>query len=147
MPAQHPEAEAAASAPASSPLLRLLPMHEGFRILDRRWVLFETLGQGGMGVVFRGKHHVLDEEVAVKCLNPGLLHAGGELLSRFRKEAKAATLVKDPHVVTVRDLAEDGDVHFIVMEYVKGVNLRELVHRHGPLKLVDALRIALALAK
>jgi len=50
-----------------------------------------------------------------------------ELLSRFRKEAKAATLVKDPHVIAVRDLAEDSGVHFIVLEYVEGSKLREVV--------------------
>ena len=121
-------------------------MHEGFRILDRRWVLFETLGQGGMGIVFRGRHHMLDDEVAVKCLSPGFLHLNDELLSRFRKEGKAATLVKDPHVIAVRDLSEDAGVHFIIMEYVQGANLRELVHRHGSLKLADALRIAYGLA-
>ncbi|MFT7540342.1 MAG: serine/threonine protein kinase/formylglycine-generating enzyme required for sulfatase activity [Gammaproteobacteria bacterium] len=133
--------------PLADPLLRDVPTIEGYKVLDQRYVLFETLGQGGMGVVYRGQHGALDIEVAVKCLDPGLVRRNGEFVARFEKEARAAARIQHQNVVRVYDVAEDQGLHYIVMEYVQGEDARKRIARKGALGPDESARLILGAAR
>ncbi len=133
--------------PISDPLLRDVPVVDNYKVLDRRYVLFETLGQGGMGVVYRGKHTDLEIEVAVKCLDPGLLRRNDSFVQRFKKEARAAASIQHENVVRVYDVADSSGLHFLVMEFIEGEDVRKRVARKGPLDPDEAGRIILGAAR
>jgi WD40 repeat protein/serine/threonine protein kinase len=95
-------------------------------------VLLERLGEGGMGQVFKARHARLDRVVALKVIRKDrLVHKGA--LSRFQREARAAARLSHPNIVSVFDADEVAGTHFLVMEYVEGVDLSRYVKQHGPL--------------
>ena len=109
--------------------------------------VIQRLGAGGMGEVFLAYDPRLDRQVAIKRIRPG---AGldGEHRARLRREARVAAALTHPAIVQVFDLLTDiadTDAHAIVMEYVPGTTLREIL-RQGPLPLAEGLRIAVAIA-
>jgi serine/threonine-protein kinase len=97
--------------------------------------------QGGMGAVYRGKHVLMDKTVAIKVLKPSL--AGDDaVVARFSREAKAASKISHPHAVSVTDFGEaENGIVFLVMEYLDGRTLKEVIASDGPLKLNRALNI------
>lgn len=99
--------------------------------------ILEKLGEGGMGVVYKARDLHLDRVVAIKLLPPEKT-ADPERKRRFIQEARAASALNHPAIVTVHDVACDGSVDFIVMECVSGKTLGELIGRKG-LKLKDVL--------
>ncbi|MFT7463744.1 MAG: serine/threonine protein kinase, partial [Pseudohongiellaceae bacterium] len=131
----------------TDPLLRDVPDGEGHKVLDGRYVLFEVLGRGGMGVVYRAHHLGLDVEVAIKCLDPSLAHGDEQFVLRFEREARAAARVKNAHVVAVQDVSWASGLHYIAMEFVAGENARQRVQRKGGLALGEALAIALGASR
>ena len=131
----------------SDPLLQNLPDGGEGKLLDRRYELFEVLGAGGMGTVYRGRQRHLEREVAVKCLDPRLVQRDPKAVERFHREGRAAERIEHPNVVRVHDVAESEGLHYLVMEYVDGEDVRERVRRSGPLALGEALRIALDVAR
>jgi serine/threonine protein kinase len=96
-----------------------------YRILDQ-------LGQGGMGRVFKAVHRTMNRVVAVKVLAPHLVRTE-KAQHLFQREVRAAARLIHPNIVTAYDANQIGDRHFLVMEYVDGPNLEQLVRRHGPL--------------
>lgn len=90
------------------------------------YVIEGVLGRGGMGVIHRARHTALDKPVALKLLAQRLA-ADPDLVARFQREARALARLDHPHVVRVHDLGSDGTRHWIVMELVEGVTLRELM--------------------
>ncbi len=105
-----------------------------------RYEILEQVGEGGAALVFRGRDHHLDRDVAIKVLRPEL--AGDpEFAERFRREATAAGGLCHPHIAQVYDIGSEGGVPFIVMEYVSGGTLRDRL-RSGPLPVDEALHIA-----
>jgi serine/threonine-protein kinase len=100
-------------------------------LLGGRYVLAETLGRGGMAVVYRATDTVLGREVAVKVLADRLAR-DPSFVERFRREAWAAARLSHPGVVTVFDHGSEGRLHYIVMELVEGPTLSDLLAR-GPL--------------
>jgi serine/threonine-protein kinase len=121
------------------------------RVLADRYELEEVLGQGGMARVFKGNDRVLSRTVAVKVLSPQF--AGDEqFVARFRREAQAAAALNHPNIVSVYDTGSQGDVHYIVMEYVEGRTLRDVIRQEGPLlperasEIAEAVSSALAAA-
>ncbi|MGH2710658.1 MAG: Stk1 family PASTA domain-containing Ser/Thr kinase [Actinomycetota bacterium] len=111
------------------------------RVLAGRYELEEVLGQGGMARVFKGTDTVLNRTVAVKVLSPQF--AGDEqFVARFRREAQAAAALNHPNIVSVYDTGSQGDVHYIVMEYVEGRTLRDIIKQEGPLLPQRAIEIA-----
>ena len=113
-----------------------------------QFVLQKFVGGGGMGVVFRALDTTLDREVAVKVLSRD--QAGDdETLRRFRNEAQSAARLNHDNIARVFYVGEDRGVHYIVFEFIEGVNIRDLVEQQGPLSLNQALsytyQIALAL--
>src|SRR5450756_266903 len=111
--------------------------------------IVEKLGAGGMGVVYRARDTHLDRFVAIKVLPPGKV-ADAERKARFVQEAKAASALNHPNIVTIYDIDEADGVHFIAMEHVAGKTLHESIPRKGlPVNqaLKCAVQIADALAK
>jgi eukaryotic-like serine/threonine-protein kinase len=107
------------------------------------------LGAGGMGEVYKAKDTRLGRDVAIKVLPAGMID-NQERRQRFIREARAASLLNHPNIVTIHDIAETGGVHFIVMEYVPGKTLADAIPARG-MEPAVALRygqqIAGALAK
>lgn len=113
-----------------------------------QFTLQKFVGGGGMGIVFRAHDTTLDREVAVKVLSRDQ-SADEETLRRFRNEAQSAARLNHDNIARVFYVGEDRGVHYIVFEFIEGVNIRDLVDREGPLPLNQALsytyQIALAL--
>jgi Tol biopolymer transport system component/predicted Ser/Thr protein kinase len=114
----------------------------GQRLLH--YEITEKLGEGGMGVVYKARDTHLDRFVAIKVLPPEKVADAGRK-ARFVQEAKAASALNHPNIVTVHDISSDGGVDFIAMEYVSGKTLDCLIPRKG-LRLGDALKIAVQIA-
>lgn len=114
-------------------------------VLNNRYRLLEMVGSGGMAVVYRGVDLLLQRQVAVKVLRESF--AGDPaFLARFQREARAAAALDHPNVVTVYDVGQDGDHHYIVMEYVRGQDLKTLIRQRGRLNVEEALSIAIQIA-
>ena len=94
--------------------------------------LLEPVGAGGMGRVYKARHQRMKRIVALKVLAPELLRSGS-MRARFQREVEAAARVSSPHIVTAFDAGESNGCDFLVMEYVEGVSLADLVKRDGPL--------------
>jgi len=108
--------------------------------------LLEEVGRGGTGVVYRAKHTRLKNIVAVKVL-PAEALMRPDTLARFDREMAAIGQLEHPHIVKATDAGEDEGRHFLVMEYVAGGNLANLVNRQGPLPVVDAIACILQAAR
>jgi len=113
--------------------------------IGERYELRECIGIGGMARVYLAHDRVLNREVAVKILNPALA-ADPLFVERFRREAQAAAALNHPNIVTIYDTGTTDDTYFIVMEYVPGPNLKEIIRAHGPLPEGDALTIGAQVA-
>src|SRR5689334_7285706 len=100
--------------------------------------LEKFVGGGGMGVVFRALDTTLNREVAVKVLARDQ-SADEETLRRFRNEAQSAARLNHENIARVHYVGEDRGLHYIVFEYIEGINIRDLVAQGGPLPLEDAL--------
>jgi beta-lactam-binding protein with PASTA domain/predicted Ser/Thr protein kinase len=116
------------------------------RVLGNRYEIQGVLGQGGMAKVFKGRDTVLGREVAVKVLSPQFV-TDDQFVTRFRREAQAAAGLNHPNIVSVFDTGDQGDIHYIVMEYVQGRTLRDAIKSEGPLMPERAAEIADAVAK
>jgi hypothetical protein len=102
------------------------------------------IGEGGMGVVYRAHDERLDRDVAIKVLPDDVAHDEARL-SRFEREAKTVSQLSHPHICTLHDVGLDGDVHFLVMEFLEGESLAERLQRK-PLPFDQALRYAVQIA-
>ncbi len=98
----------------------------------REYRLLEQIGQGGMGTVFRALHTRLDKVVAVKVIRAAR-QADAMAVARFEREMQAVGRVEHPNIVRATDAGEVDGIHFLVMEFVDGVTLAQLVREHGPL--------------
>lgn len=105
-------------------------------LLNSRYRIDAKLGEGGMGIVYKAHDTLLDRAVAVKSLVPALL--GEEGLKRLLREAQSAAQLTHPNIVAVYDVIDDGDARLIVMEYVEGSPLADLI----PLEIPRAIDIA-----
>lgn len=114
----------------------LLGKWRGFTI--GKFKLLERVGVGGMGQVFLCEHMFMKKRVAVKVLPPAKADQPAAL-GRFYREARAAGGLDHPNIVRTHDIDQDGNLHFIVMDYVDGPNLLDVVKKHGPLDLGRAV--------
>jgi Tol biopolymer transport system component/tRNA A-37 threonylcarbamoyl transferase component Bud32 len=104
------------------------------------YALLEKLGEGGMGTVYKARHAELDRLVAIKVLRKGYVEEDWAV-ARFRREIKAVGQLDHPHIVRAYDARKIADTHFLVMEYVDGLDLNELVDCCGPLPTADACEL------
>ncbi len=101
------------------------------RTLNGRYRLDEMIGEGGMAVVYRGYDLLLGRVVAVKILREQF-GSDQNFLLRFTREAQSAAKLSHPHIANVYDVGHDAETQFIVMEFVNGPNLKDLIRRQGP---------------
>lgn len=107
-----------------------------------RYRVVETLGKGGMGIVFRAKDVQLDEVVALKTLRSDVLAKDPTLLPRFKQEIKLARKITHKNVLRTHDFGEWSGTPYISMEYLEGVTLKDLQKRKGALPLGVGLQVA-----
>ncbi|HPM80509.1 MAG TPA: protein kinase, partial [Candidatus Anammoximicrobium sp.] len=107
--------------------------------------LEEFVGGGGMGSVFRGTDLRLGRTVAIKVLSRERTDV--ETLRRFQNEAQSAARLDHDNIARVYYVGEDQGLHFIVFEFIEGVNIRDLVDKQGPLPLADAVSYVLQVAE
>jgi formylglycine-generating enzyme required for sulfatase activity/tRNA A-37 threonylcarbamoyl transferase component Bud32 len=108
--------------------------------------LLELIGSGGMGRVYRAVHQRLKKTVAVKLVAPGLVRTP-EVRQRFHREMEAVGRLTSPHIVTAHDAAEADGRDFLVMEFVEGETLSQIVQDRGPMTIHDALDATLQAAR
>jgi serine/threonine-protein kinase len=103
--------------------------------LAGKYRIDEKISEGGMGAVYRGTHVLMDKVMAIKVLRPSLA-ADEKIVARFSREARAASRISHPHALSVTDFGEDenGTV-FLVMEYLDGKTLKDIIREEGPMQL------------
>ena len=112
---------------------------KGQKINDR-YKIIKTIGEGGMANVYLAEDEILNREVAVKVLR-GDLAEDEKFVRRFQREAISASSLNHPNIVEVYDVGEDNGAYFIVMEYLNGVTLKNLVKKRGKLSLTEVIDI------
>jgi eukaryotic-like serine/threonine-protein kinase len=105
-----------------------------------RYEILKFIGGGGMSRVYLAHDIILDRDVAIKVLNYDFSNEE-ELKRRFMREALSATSLTHPHIVDIYDVGEDGDIHYLVMEFIEGQTLKEYITSNGPLAPEQALPI------
>ncbi|WP_439652526.1 Stk1 family PASTA domain-containing Ser/Thr kinase [Paenibacillus ehimensis] len=109
--------------------------------LGGRYEILGRVGGGGMAIVYKGLDILLHRHVAVKVLRQQYVH-DEEFIQRFRREAQAAASLSHPNVVSIYDVGQEEDIHYIVMEYIEGTTLNELIKEKAPLQVEEAVHIA-----
>ena len=109
--------------------------HKGFVL--GKYKLLRLLGQGGMSSVYLAEHMTLHNKVAIKVL-PVKRVDQTSYLARFEREAQSSANLNHPHIARAYDLEESGSIHFIVMEYIDGIDLHARVKQDGPLPIREA---------
>ena len=117
----------------------------GDTILGNRYQIIRKIGDGGMAFVYEAKDKLLNRTVAVKVLRPEFVD-DEEFLKKFKREAEAVASLSHPNIVNVYDVGEDGKVNYIVMEYVDGQNLKDIIKNEGTLDEYTALDITKQIA-
>src|SRR5690606_28412687 len=115
-------------------------MSEQKLVLNGRYALLERIGSGGMSVVYKAQDRSLGRIVAVKMMHESSTNDSG-FLKRFQQEAHAAANLAHPNIVTVHDIGQDEYKHYIVMEYVEGRTLKEIIrsYHEAPMPFGHAL--------
>ena len=101
-------------------------------VLGGRYTVQDRIGTGGMAIVYRGLDNVLGRTVAIKTMLPQYAN-DPSFAARFKQEAQAAAALQSPYIVSVYDWGKDGDTYFIVMEYLRGTDLKSGIKKHGAL--------------
>jgi len=115
------------------------------RLLGNRYEIIEKVGNGGMATVYKAKCHVLNRYVAVKVLKEEFT-TDEEFVKRFNTEAQAAASLTHPNIVSVYDVGSEGDLHYIVMELIKGKTLKEIINEDGKLAWKWSVNVAIQIA-
>ena len=116
------------------------------QMLGGRYQILERIGGGGMAIVYRGLDVLLHRPVAVKTLRPELV-SDMDFVRRFKREAQAAASLSHPNVVNIYDVGQDRDALYIVMEYVDGKTLKQVIDERAPLPVEEAVDIGKQICK
>ena len=114
---------------------------KGQKISDR-YQIIKSIGEGGMANVYLAYDTILDRNVAVKVLR-GDLSSDEKFVRRFQREALSASSLSHPNIVEVYDVGEDNGQYYIVIEYIEGKHLKELLKKRGKLTLSEVIDIML----
>ncbi|NLY43576.1 MAG: Stk1 family PASTA domain-containing Ser/Thr kinase [Clostridiaceae bacterium] len=112
------------------------------KVLGNRYEIIEKIGGGGMAIVYKARCRLLNRFVAVKILRHELTE-DREFISRFNVESQAAASLSHPNIVSVYDVGQQDDIYYIVMEYIDGITLKELINKNGALPWKDALNFSI----
>ncbi|WP_138203301.1 Stk1 family PASTA domain-containing Ser/Thr kinase [Haloimpatiens lingqiaonensis] len=115
-------------------------------MLGNRYELLEKIGEGGMAEVYKAKCHILNRYVAVKILKKEFVN-NKEFVEKFQTEARAAGSLSDSRIVNIYDVGSEGDINYIVMEYIKGKTLKEYINERGKIEYTKTIEIAIGIAK
>ena len=115
------------------------------RLLGNRYEILEKIGNGGMATVYKAKCHVLNRFVAVKVLRDEFT-TDEEFVKRFNTEAQSAASLTHPNIVSVYDVGSEGDLHYIVMELIKGKTLKDIINEDGALSWKWSVNVAIQVA-
>ena len=117
-------------------------MLEKNMLINNRYRIQEQIGVGGMAIVYRAIDEKLDREVTFKVLKEDYIN-DEEFIKRFSTEARAAARLSNSNIVNVYDVGNDGNIHYIVMEYIDGFTLKELISSKAPFTDEEAVGIGL----
>jgi serine/threonine protein kinase len=109
------------------------------------YLVIDKLGQGGMGIVLKAQHRRMNRYVALKILSPD--HATPEGLQRFQREVEAVARLQHPNIVAAFDADSAEGTHFLVMEYVAGIDLSALIKKTGPMPVDQAVNCVIQAAR
>ncbi|QGH34491.1 Stk1 family PASTA domain-containing Ser/Thr kinase [Gracilibacillus salitolerans] len=114
-------------------------MLEG-KVLNERYEIIKLIGGGGMANVYLGNDTILERQVAIKVLR--LEYANDEeFITRFHREAQAATSLSHPNIVNIFDVGEEDQIYYMVMEYVDGMTLKQYIQLHAPIEVEEVIEI------
>lgn len=111
------------------------------KILGRRYELVEKVGEGGMGLVYKAKDHLLNRFVAVKILKPELTE-DEEFINKFKKESLSSASLSHPNIVNIYDVGVEDGIYYIVMEFVKGKTLKQVIKEKAPMLYSEVISIS-----
>ena len=111
-------------------------------LINDRYQIIKTIGEGGMANVYLAYDTILERHVAVKVLR-GDLATDEKFVRRFQREALSASSLSHPNIVEVYDVGEDKGIYYIVMEYIEGKHLKQLLKKRGKLTLNEVVDIML----
>lgn len=114
--------------------------------LQDRYEILDQIGSGGMSEVYRAKCHKLNRLVAIKVLKEEF-SLDSNFVSKFKMEAQAAASLSHPNIVSVYDVVDDGDLHYIVMELIEGITLKSYILKKGQLGVKETIGIAIQVAQ
>lgn len=110
------------------------------KIIAERYELLDVIGRGGMADVYLANDTILNRTIAIKILRTSLAK-DPVYIARFQREASAAAALSHKNIVEIYDVGEDNDQYYIVMEYVPGRTLKELIAKRGALHVMEAIDI------
>ena len=116
------------------------------RLLGGRYQVQDRIGTGGMATVYRGQDEVLGRTVAIKTMLPQYAN-DPSFAARFKQEAQAAAALQSPYIVSVYDWGKDGDTYYIIMEYLRGTDLKSGIKKHGALDCKKVAQIGSQIAQ
>jgi len=116
------------------------------QIIDGRYKMITKLGEGAMGIVYKGEVIATNQPIAIKALKPQAIHENPTRLERFIREADALYQLEHPHIVRVIDTVKYNNLYFIIMEYMAGGSLRSLMDEEGKLPIKFTAETALDLS-
>lgn len=114
--------------------------------LQNRYEILERIGSGGMSVVYKAQCHTLNRLVAIKVLKEEFTFDEG-FVSKFKMEAQAAARLSHPNIVSVYDVVDEDVLHYIVMELIEGITLKNYIEKKGYLESKEAIGIAIQVAQ
>ena len=115
------------------------------KLLMGRYELVEKIGEGGMAVVYKAKDRLLNRYVAVKILRPEYTR-DAQFVDSFRRESQAAAGLESPNIISIYDVGREGNIHFIVMEYIDGMSLSDVIKVEAPMDYKAAIAITKQIA-
>ena len=114
--------------------------------LQDRYEILDRIGSGGMSDVYKAQCHTLNRLVAIKVLKEEFT-SDDTFVKKFKMEAQAAARLSNPNIVNVYDVVDEGELHYIVMELVDGITLKQYIEKKGRMETKEAIGVALQVAK
>lgn len=116
------------------------------KVLGDRYEIIEKVGGGGMAIVYKAKCRLLNRYVAVKVLRDEFTN-DEEFIKKFRHESQAAASLSHPNIVNIYDVGSEGNIYYIVMEYIKGKTLKEIIQEKGKLSPEETIDYSIQIAE